>query len=367
LIVIGISGGNLMSEVWSLETHGDPLGKVRDFIGKLWLEAGLDGMLVTVNEEDEVLTVPRYITDVACINEINPFKPLMEINAARLIPGLLVDHPGAKVGVLFRPCEMRALIEITKHVPINIDSLLTISVDCLGTLPADEYQWRSERIGKNLLPEEENPAEANDALATEALHFARQGGIVPYRYRAACQVCTSPAADHANINIHILGLPVRQYIFVDISDSIFENRLHFHKLLDRKADQSLIIQHERVVSKMSERHQRTMERVKEGLGGLLPADVDAVITQLECCGDCQDCMEVCPICSVARPARSSDGHYDRSDVMRWLVSCAGCGMCEQSCPNHLPISTLFAHIRQQLDQQWEYVPGRSLDESLPII
>jgi formate dehydrogenase subunit beta len=204
LIVIGIVGGYRMSEVWSLETRGDPLGKLQGFIGKVWLEAGLDGMLVTVNEGDEVLTVPRYIADISYINQINPFKPLMEINAARLIPQLLVDHPDSKIAALLRPCEMRAFIEMTKHVSLRVDNLLTISVDCLGTLPADEYQWRLERIGKNLPPEGERPTESNDELTAEALRFARQGGIVPYRYRSACQVCASPAAENADINIHIL-------------------------------------------------------------------------------------------------------------------------------------------------------------------
>ncbi len=133
--------------------------------------------------------------------------------------------------------------------------------------------------------------------------------------------------------------------------------IHLEKLTDGMADEDLITQHERILSKMCERHQRTMERVNEGLGSLLPVDVDAVIRQLESCGDCQNCMDVCPICSVDRPDRNADGHYDRSGVMRWLVSCAGCGMCEQSCPNHLPISAIFAHIRQQLAQEWEYTPG----------
>jgi formate dehydrogenase subunit beta len=291
----------------------------------------------------------------------------MEINAARLVPGLLASHPDAKIGALLRPCEMRALTEMTKRASLKLDNLLTISVDCLGTLPADEYQWRLERMGKNLPAREINPAETSDELAREALNFARQGGIVPYRYRSACQVCTSPAAKQAMININILGLPIRQHMLVVVNDPSIEQRLHIKTFVDEKANEDLILQHERLLSKMSERHQRTMERVNEGLGELLPADVDALIKQLESCGDCQNCMNVCPICSVDRPVRSSDGHYDRSDVMRWLVSCAGCGMCEQSCPNHLPISAFFAHIRQQLDQEWEYIPGRSLNDPLPLI
>jgi len=356
-----------MNGQWSLDTHGDPLSKVHSFIKQIWLEYRMDGMLVTMNGGNEAHATPHYVTDVTSIDTINPFKPLMEINAARLIPELLENNPDARIGALLRPCEMRALTEMTKHASIKMDHLLTISVDCLGTLPADEYQWRLERLEKNLPADEISPGEPYDELAHEALKFARQGGIVPYRYRSACQVCTSPAAKQANINIHILGLPVRQQMLVSVSDPKFAEAIHLEKLTDGIADKAHIIQHERILSKMCERHQRTMDRVNEGLGSLLPVDVDAVIRQLESCGDCQNCMDVCPICSVDRPDRNADGHYDRSGVMRWLVSCAGCGMCEQSCPNHLPISSIFANIRQQLAQQWEYVPGRSLNDPLPLM
>jgi formate dehydrogenase subunit beta len=356
-----------MDNQWSLETHGDPLGKVRDLIKQIWLESNLDGMLVTLNGVDEASAMPRYIVDLESVAEINPFKPLMEINIARLIPDLLASHPGVRVGALLRPCEMRALTEMTKHASFKVDNLLTFSVDCLGTLPADEYQWRVERFTK-IHPREHKSASASSAeLAYEALNFARQGGVIPYRYRSACQVCISPAAKQADINFHILGLPVRQQMLLSVRDPKVAETFHLEKLTDGIADQALIHQHERILEKMCERHQRTMERVNEGLGSLLPADVDAVIHQLESCGDCQNCMDVCPICSVDRPERDADSHYDRKDVMRWLVSCAGCGMCEQSCLNHLPISAIFAHIRQQLSQEWEYIPGRSLNDPLPLL
>ncbi len=356
-----------MNNQWSLNTHGDPLGKVHNFIQQIWQEYNLDGMLVTMNGGNEAHATPHYATHISSIDNVNPFKPLMEINAARLIPDLLENNPNARISALLRPCEMRALTEMTKHASFKLDQLLTFSVDCLGTLPADEYQWRLERLEKNLPADEISKAETSDELAHEALKFARQGGIIPYRYRSACQVCTSPAANQANINIHILGLPVRQQMLVSVSDPKVAVTIHLEKLTDGIADKALITQHERILSKMCERHQRTMDRVNEGLGSLLPVDVDAVIRQLESCGDCQNCMDVCPICSVDRPNRSSDGHYDRSGVMRWLVSCAGCGMCEQSCPNHLPISAIFSHIRQQLAQQWEYLPGRSLNDPLPLL
>ncbi len=351
-----------MDIYWSLDTHGDPLGKVHEFIKQVWKSSHLDGMLVTMDGKAGTHATPRYTTTMADIDQVNPFRPLMEINTARLIPGLLASHPGAKLGALLRPCEMRALVEMSKHTPLNLDHLLTISVDCLGTLPADEYQWRLDRLQKGL-PTQEIP----DELAQEALKFARQGGIIPYRYRTACQVCSSPEAIHADINLHVLGLPVRQQILVSVRQSELAETIHLNDYANRTTDETLAAQHKRILSRMGERHARLMERINQGLGSLLPSDVDALIRQLETCGDCQSCMQVCPICSVDSPHRDANGHYDRASVMRWLVSCAGCGMCEQSCPKHLPTAAIFAHIRQLLDEQWQYAPGHAPDEPLPVI
>jgi formate dehydrogenase subunit beta len=356
-----------MNNYWSIETHGDPLGTLHDFIRHVWLAADLDGMLVTLGGEEQLHAVPEFISDAASIHQVNPFKPLMEINAARLITSLLAAHPGEKVAVLLRPCEMRALTEMAKHIPIQLEHLLTISVDCLGTLPADEYQWRLERAVQNLSSDDLASADSADDLAQEALKFARQGGIIPYRYRAACQVCSSPAASGAQVNLHVLGLPVRQKMLLSFNDADLALDLYTDQYKISQADDALISQHERIISRMCERHERTMDRVNAGLGNLLPADVDALIHQLEGCADCQHCMDVCPICSVDRPARNEAGHYDRSGVMRWLVSCAGCGMCEQSCPEHLPTSAIFGHIRQQLAEQWDYSPGKSAHQPLPML
>jgi formate dehydrogenase subunit beta len=353
-------------EYMALNTHGDPIGTLRELVKQIWLDADLKGMVVTTIDGANTKLLSRFITDVDLIDEINPFKPLMEINIAKLIPGILTQYPGAKIASLLRPCEMRALIEMTKHTSLKLDDLLTISVDCLGTLPVDEYQWRLERLEKSHPSHVHDPSVVNDDLAFEALAFARQGGIIPYRFRSACQVCNSPAASHADINVHILGLPVRQQMLLSINNHGPADKFHLERLTNELADPVLVDQHERIVSKMSERHTRTMERVNEGLGSLLPADVDAVIRQLESCGECQACLDVCPICSVDRPYRDADGHYDRAGVLHWLVSCAGCGMCEQSCPSHLPTSAIFAHIRQKLTEEWEYIPGRSIDEPLPL-
>jgi formate dehydrogenase subunit beta len=135
-----------MGNHWMLDTHGDPLGAVRRLAFSLWQQARLDGMLVPLSDIHEVSTRPCLL-EPSGLAEFNPFRPLMTINDARLIPGMLKDHPHERLGVVVRACEMRALAEMAKRGAVNLEHLLTISVDCLGTFPVNDIRWRAERKG----------------------------------------------------------------------------------------------------------------------------------------------------------------------------------------------------------------------------
>ena len=199
------------------------------------------------------------------------------------------------------------------------------------------------------------------------MQFARQGGILAYRYRSACQICTSPQAKGADLNIYIFGLPVRQYILMEARDRATSERLGLKNITSGIAADKLVEDHSRVVHRLESNHQRTLERLRHSLAEYLPADVDALVEQLQACGSCQACMDVCPICSVKQPLRDTQDRYAPEEIMGWLISCAGCGMCEQTCPEHLPLSTIFGHIREQLAAENGYYAGGSPDEPLPLI
>ena len=318
-----------MTAQWVLTTNGDPLGAVNQFVKEVWQVAGLQGMILPTPQKNEV----RLVEQPADLGELNPFQPLMLMNIAGLVPPLLKERPDARLGILLRPCELRALNEVIERKAIQPAQLLTICVDCLGTFPDDEFEWRSARKGSDA------------SLTKEALQFAPQGGISAYRYRAACQMCISPGAGIADINLGVLGLPVRQSILVDGR----ADRLDWSQFNLRKADPALSNRRELMLSKLVERHSDTRERVFSGLAEVLPANVDVLLDQFEDCGGCQSCMDACPICSVEQPRRAGDGRFEREDVVNWLVDCAGCGMCEQSCPRHIPLSIIFTHIKQSLE------------------
>jgi len=316
-----------MNTNWMIETHGDPLGALQTFVRALWEQTVLDMMVVAPNGGGFVLELPEQL------EHINPFRPLMKLNAARLVVDTAKKNPGKRIGAILRPCEMRALNEMAARGAVKRNEILAICTDCLGTFPAEEFEWRTERSHKG--------------LTKESLRFAPQGGISAYRYRPACQMCAEPGATEGDVNIGVFGLPVRQSLLVN--GDVDVTFLKF--TTDGWATEDLVHQREQMLAKISERHVRTRERVLKSLDEGLPADVQELLLQFESCDDCQACMNVCPICSVDQPRKTTDGKLVREDVVNWLLSCAGCGMCEQSCPKRQPLSAVFSHIRAQIEAE----------------
>ena len=324
-------GEAAMEARWLIETRGDPLGEVQQVMIDAWEGLDLDLMMVSTNGDGR----PHILTHSEELQQVNPFKPLMTKNNAKYLPQILQNNPDSKLGVLLRPCEMRALQGKEKREAFPGERLVTITVDCLSTYPEDDYQWRSKRTGS---------PKGSDL---NSLQFARQGGIAAYRFRSACQACRSPVGKDADINIGVIGLPVRQKILIQVREgATFDLLIDKHPPTDEVSD--LLQQRDRIVARLLQRSSQTRKRLFDNLASVLPRNLDALLDHFEGCGECRDCLDVCPLCDSQYPAKDIHGRYLRSDVKQWMISCAGCGMCEQACPNHLPLVSYFAFIQGQL-------------------
>ena len=320
----------MMNNYWTLKTKGDPLGTVNSFFRTIWNVIGLQGLILPSTRKNGLMV----IDNVSDLQEVNPFQPLMIMNIAGLVPKFLENNPDGYYGILLRPCELRAMNEVEKRLQQDTTRLVKLCVDCLGTYPDDEFEWRAAR------------KESDGEITREVLQFAPQGGIAAYRFRAACQMCKDPGARYGDINIGILGIPVRQAMLVNGRQDL----LNWERNTDGPSNPILVEKRDTLLAKMIERHTETRNRVLTGLVDVLPDDVDKLLDHFEECGDCNDCMNVCPICQTDAPHKNDSGRYVKQDVMNWLVDCAGCGMCEQSCPRHMPLSIIFTHIKKSLEE-----------------
>ncbi len=320
---------------WQYNTNGKPLQTVRTFLQKLWLQLDIDAMMLPLKSRQGYDWQTEVVSDAAEIERCNPFTPIMMENIAYKIPQFILDHPGKSLAVLLRPCELRALLKITEKRPIDRSRLTIISADCLGTFPADEFSWRAERKG------------SPESLTEDNLQFSRLGGISSYRYRSACQLCTSPLANQADVNINIVGIPIRQTLMVSFINGIHE-KFEIKELSATIAPPNLLVQHADVGEKMIFRNHQTRTRLSDTLVENTSLDLESLVDQLNDCGECQICMDVCPICNAFDFHRDGAGALSRDDVAEWMISCIGCGMCEQSCSKHKPLAVIFSVINEQL-------------------
>ena len=65
------------------------------------------------------------------------------------------------------------------------------------------------------------------------------------------------------------------------------------------------------------------------------------------------------------PADSLLFHLVRLNHMS--ASCVGCGMCQDACPNDIPLLKLFRLAASGVQSELKYTPGKSLDDELPLI
>jgi formate dehydrogenase subunit beta len=326
-----------------VRTQGDALTAMRNLLAKIWQQVDLDGMLVPAHGESEIGSEPLFLKDPSLLAGADPCVPLVPVNAAKLVAELARQQPMGRFAAVLRSCESRALVEINQREAVNLENWLLIGIDCLASFPEEDFEWRVEKAG------------SVDELTRENLSHARQGVIAPHRYRAACQMCLQPEAQDSDVVICLLGLPVKDAFLVRTRDESVAERLRMDQNTNGPADPALLAQHEEMLERLSERRERAVERMIHKLSQDAPGNLDELLALLASCEPCRACLEACPIYSL-EAANSPDGKtITREGAIRWMVSCVSCGMCEQSCPQDMPLPAIIRRIRQDIRSEMALV------------
>jgi formate dehydrogenase subunit beta len=361
----------------------DTLKAVRGFL-KALLESGVVDLIMTPMRSPAGTVVPALVSDPVMLEAADPLAPVMPVNGSTLAGKLSVKEPRARVAVVLRSCELRALVELTKMQQASLDDLTLVAVDCAGTSSVAVHQ----RLNAG-----RNGSSAELPLWREYFEAAEHPENPKNELRLACKICEQPVFNGLrpqDIAIQLLGYDTGQELRLTLPDEL-ACKIAEKMGLDQPARQEPAGERQQAVDRLvsariAERDaeftaMRARLEGEEGLAGVFAA-----------CIRCHNCMTVCPICYCKTCVfKSAIFDHEPMQFVNWArqkgafrlpsdtvlfhmtrlnhmaLSCVGCGMCTEACPSELPVGTVFRAIGQRVQSTFEYSPGQNVEHPLPLV
>lgn len=346
---------------------GDALGTLNHFLSGIWANAGINAMLLPVEEPDLPGLVSRRFIRCEELSAVNPFAPVMVDNAVSEVSHFLRTNHG-HLALLLRPCELRTLVELDKrnrllwHNPETThfkDWIMIISIDCPGTLTAEEYAHQVTVQGADL-------------LTCQVLAVDQQNGLITSQLRTACQICECVNPQGADLTISAIGETFPEYFLVIAKDQWTDQILDLELLTDRKASNKEVAQRLITLERITDVHKTHHQNLCASVDGQFD-DLCGLLAFFSRCTLCADCLDACPLYDgeLAGMLGVKGGRNNERpilsalvDIGRWLASCSGCGMCQEACKNNIPLMMLVSKMRNRIQRELNYDPGMP-DQPLP--
>jgi len=352
-----------------LNTQGDFWGTVRGFFRGLLTAGVADLVLVPQETSSGRSVVSTLVRDPEKLVAPDPFAPLVLVSQAKVLGNLTFKDPKARIAAVCRPCEVRAAYELVKLKQVDLSRLLLIGVDCLGTL--DPEVFRARLSGTRLKD-----------LSEDWIASMRSGAASGVR--SACEVCVEAVSGNVAVNIGVVGTSPDRLV-VEIKPDLADEIAGALGLSEGEAGERA-----GVLDVLRTRREDVRNTRFSQWRQSVP-DLPALMAEMAMCLKCGNCRRACPICYCKECV--FDGRifdHESSNYVRWAsrkgliemptdtllfhltrlnhmgTSCVNCGMCESACPADLPLATLFAATSERIQAIWNYVPGRSLDDPLPL-
>ncbi len=353
-------------------TDSNPRTSVNAFFKSLLEKKIVDAVMIPVETLDKTSYMQRLITNPKELENANAFSPVMAVNSATLLKNLTRNGaPSKKIAVVLKPCEMRATIELIKLKQINPENLIFFGVDCPGTINISTYK-----------------ALIKGGTDTSSWVFdAFSSGQNIQNSREICKMCEYPEPLNTDFVLGLIGLDFNKEVLLKVTT---EKGLSLLGAMEIQIEEKPPVGREDAVTEWIDRRTKVRDEYFDEFNKSI-AGVEGLSKTFASCINCHNCKTACPICfckecffessAVEYEGRTFDMWLDARDAMtmptdRFLfhigrmahmaTSCVSCGMCEQACPSDIPIGRIFKTVAFNVQNVFDYVAGRSLDEPVPL-
>jgi formate dehydrogenase subunit beta len=311
------------------------------------------------------------ITDPKDLEYAVPFYPFMPVQAGKLLSRLTLKGASKKpVAVIVKPCELRGFIELIKREQGSLENLIVISSTCGGVYPSK--------------------MNIDGGITTDLISVywaAVKEGEIPADIRPACRSCVEFIPYEADITVDLIGntnLADQSIWVINTEKGIELLKGLDNTLTEKKLDQKMLQTH---TLKRDDERKLLFKAIDAQMNGI--DDLEKIFGK---CIGCHGCSKVCPICYCtlcefeSPDAEYSPAHYDAELKRRGGmkvppgtiyfhlgrlthigISCVGCGCCEDVCPVEIPVSMIFKKVGESIQDLFDYIPGKNIEEKLPLV
>lgn len=349
----------------------DVVKSTNEFLRQLLASGKIQALLVPQNTPSKKVAFPVLISDPKKLHA-DIVAPVLPVSTASIVSKMTkVQPPSKPIGVVMRPCQIRALIELVKLNQANLTNIVIIGVDCPGTFPINTYAE---------FPEKHTPTQfLLDALIKHSDEAEKY-------LRSACRVCKDPIPMHADIVLGFYGTDIQKEMLVEAFSEVGKSILKDMALEDEKDNKPREKAVKEIRDERSKKHASFLKE-KEAIKG-----IEKVAEFFDTCVNCHNCRQACPICyckeclfdssvfdaeayKFLRKAEIKGLFKMPTDALLFqlgrmnhmILSCVKCGLCEQACPNLIPLMDVFIPVAENAQKEFDYHPGKDKTEKIPMI
>ena len=350
--------------------EGNLTGTLAGFCAELLRRGRLDALLVPLELPDRASVVPTLVTDSEMLAALRLFAPVMPVNTARVVSEMTKVTPSSKkIGVVLRNCELRALFELVKLRQASLENITLIGVDCPGTYSVTDY---AGKVAQGEVPEE-----------TILDRFIK--GEDDPDVRQSCAICAYPLAQNGDLILEVHG-DLTRHLGIVVSSERGEEIVQGMELKEDAEGGDRRKRLDEVFARQAQKREQFFKENAPRFQG-----IHQLMSVLSPCIRCYNCRTVCPACyckecffdsptfemesdrylgwSRSKGAIRMPGNtlfYHLTRMAHMATSCIGCGLCTEACPNDIPVAEIFQLAAAEVQKDLNYIPGRSLDEELPL-
>jgi len=212
-----------------------------------------------------------------------------------------------------------------------------------------------------------------------------KAGKADGRLREACQACEYPYPLYSDITVGLFGTDPSKEILLLANTAVGQEMLDALGLPEAK-DEGRQAAIDQMVAGKKQRRDEIFEQTLAETRGL-----EKMTSILAPCIGCHNCRDVCPVCYCRECVFDSQTFaFEADKYLGWAskkgairvptdtllfhltrlhhmgTSCVGCGLCQQACPNDVPVFRIFRLVGSKVQPLFNYVPGRSANDQLPL-